>query len=131
MIPRSILTTPRPVPDRRLPAAGGSAAVVLALPVFAAAGWSLGAWALGAALWFAGEALAFGIARLPLGGNNLVTSGVAGIAMTFRVVAVMMVLVGVAATNESLALAAGLLFAAAYSLELALSLLLYFAGGRS
>ncbi len=131
MIPRSMLMTPRPVPSRRLPATAGSLLVLLALPVFAAAGWSLGAWGLGAALWFAGEALAFGIARLPLGANNLVSSGLVGVAMTFRVVAVMMVLVGVAATNGSLALAAGLLFAAAYSLELALSLLLYFAGTRT
>jgi len=71
MIPRSMLTTPRPVPDRRLPAAAGSLAVLLGLPVFAAAGWSLGAWGLGAALWFAGEVVAFGIARMPLGANNL------------------------------------------------------------
>ena len=131
MMPRSILATPRPVPSRRLPTAAGSLVVLLALPLFAAAGWPLGAWGLAAALWLAGEALAFGIARLPLGMNTLVSSGFVGIAMTFRVVAVMMVLVGVAATNESFALAAGLLFAAAYSLELALSLLLYFTGSKT
>ena len=128
---RSILATPRPVPSRLLPSAAGSLVVVLALPVFAAAGWSLGAWGLAAALWLAGEALAFGIARLPLGMNSLVSSGVVGITMTFRVVAVMMVLVGVAATSESFALTAGLLFAAAYSLELAVSLVLYFTGNKT
>lgn len=130
-MPRSILATPRPVPSRRLPAAAGSIVVLLALPLFAAAGWSLGAWGLAAALWCAGEVIAFGIARLPLGMSSLVSSGLVGIAMTFRVVAVMMVLVAVAATNGSLALAAGLLFATAYSFELAVSLLLYFAGGKA
>jgi hypothetical protein len=131
MIPRSILTTPRPVPSRRLPAAAGSLLVLLAPPVFVAAGWSLAAWALGAALWFAGEAFAFAIGRLPLSLDNLASSGFVGIAMTFRVIVVMVVLIAVAASNGPLALPAGLLFVAAYSLELALSLLLYFGGERA
>ncbi len=130
MIPRSILTTPRPVPSRRAPSAAGSLVILLALPVFAAAGWSLGAWALAAALWAAGEAFAFAIGRLPLSLNNLVSSGFVGVAMTFRVIVVMVVLIAVAASNESLALPAGLLYIAAYSLELALSLLLYFGSKR-
>ena len=130
MIPRSILTTPRPVPSRRLPAAAGSLVVLLALPVFAAAGWRLGGWGLGAALWFAGEAFALVIARLPLSLNNLASSGFVGVAMTFRVIVVMVVLIAVAASDTALALPAGLLFIAAYSLELALSLLLYFGGEK-
>ncbi len=105
--------------------------MLLALPLFAAAGWSLKAWGLAAGLWVAGEVVAFGIGRLPLGASSLLSSGIAGIAMTFRVVAVMMVLVAVAVSNGSLALAAGLTFAAAYSCELALSLLLYFTGSRA
>ena len=131
MIPRSIMMTPRPMPSRRLPAAAGSLVVLLGLPLFALAGWSLRAWGLAAALWFAGEVFAFGIARLQLGLSNLVSSGLMGIAMTFRVVAVMMVLIAVAVTNGPLALAAGLLFAAAYSLELMLSLLLFFGGSKT
>ena len=123
---RPILSTPRPVPSRRLPSTAGSLLVVLALPVFATSGWSLGAWGLAAALWVAGEGLAFAIARLPLSLNNLVSSGLVGFAMTLRVIVVMFVLVAVAVSNGSLALHAGLLYVAAYSVELAFSLLLYF-----
>ena len=123
-----MLSTPRPVPDRRWPAAAGTLVVLLALPVFLAAGWSLAAWGLAAALWAGGEALAFALGRLPLGLDNLAASGMAGIGMTFRVIAVMIVLIAVAATNEELAVPAAALFVAAYTLELALSLVTYFAG---
>lgn len=128
LIPRSLLETPRPAPSRRLPAAAGSLVVLLALPVFAAAGWPVSAWGLAAALWFAGEAFAFAVGRLPLSLNNLVSSGVVGVAMTFRVIVVMVVLIAIAASDKGLALPAGLLYVAAYSLELALSLVLYFGG---
>ena len=130
MTPKALLATPRPVPSRRLPAAAASLLVVLALPVFLAAGWRLGAWVLGASLWFAAEAFAFAIGKMPVGYRNLVSSGFVGVAMTFRVIIVIAVLIGVTASDKSLALPAGLLFLAAYSLELALSLVLYF-GGRS
>lgn len=122
-----IFSTPRPVPNRRWPAAAGTLVVLLALPVFLAAGWSLAAWGLAAALWAGGELLAFALGRLPLGLDNLAASGMAGIGMTFRVIAVMVVLIAVAATNEELAVPAAALFIAAYTLELALSLVTYFA----
>jgi hypothetical protein len=125
---RQALTTPRPVPSRTLPAAAGSLLVLGALPVFAVAGWSLAAWGLAAALWFAGEGFAFAIGRLPLSLGNLVSSGFVGVAMTFRVIIVMVVLIAVAASHSSLALPAALVFVAAYSLELALSMILYFGG---
>ena len=127
---RGILTTPRPVPSRRLPALVSTLVVLLALPVFVAAGWSIGAWALAASLWVGGEALAFLLGRLPIGLNSLASSGVVSIAMTFRVIAIMVVLIAVAASNEGLAVPAAALFIAAYSLELALSLALYFVGSR-
>jgi hypothetical protein len=126
LLPRSILETPRPAPSRTLPAIVASVLVVAALPVFIAAGWSVGGWALGASLWFAGEAMAFAIGRLPMSLNNLVSSSFVGVAMTFRVIAVMVVLLIVANSNRDLALSAALLFIVAYSLELGLSLLLYF-----
>jgi len=126
-----IFGTPRPVPDRRWPAAAGTLLVLLALPVFIAAGWSLSAWGLAAALWAGGELLAFALGRLPLGLDNLAASGMAGIGMTFRVIAVMVVLIAVAATNEELAVPAAALFIAAYTLELALSLVTYFAGRQA
>ena len=127
---RPILSTPRPVPSRRLPAAAGSLLVLLALPVFAVTGWPLRAWGLAAALWVAGEGFALAVARIPLSLNNLVSSGLVGVAMSLRVIVVMFVLVAVAVSNGSLALHAGILYAAAYSVELAFSLLLYF-GNKS
>lgn len=126
-----IFSTPRPIPDRRWPALGGTLLVLLALPVFLAAGWSVSAWGLAAALWAGGELLAFALGRLPLGLDNLAASGMAGIGMTFRVIAVMVVLIAVAATNEELAVPAAALFIAAYTLELALSLVAYFAGRQA
>ena len=108
----------------------GAGVVVLALPVFLAAGWSLSGWALAAALWAAGEGVAFAVARVPLGVDNLAASGVAGVGMTFRAMAVMIVLLIVATQHRHVALAAGLVYIAAYSLELALSLVSYFGGRR-
>ncbi|MEX2212090.1 MAG: hypothetical protein WD689_10060 [Gaiellaceae bacterium] len=127
----SIFTTPRPMPDRRWPALAGTLVVLLALPVFLAAGWPFASWGLAAALWTGGQALSFALGRVPLGLDNLAASGMAGIVMTFRVIAVMAVLIAVAATNEELAVPAALLFVAAYTLELALSLVSYFAGSRA
>ena len=124
-----ILSTPRPVPDRRWAALAGTLVVLLGLPVFLAAGWSLASWGLAAALWAGSEALAFALGRIPLGLDNLAASGMAGIGMTFRVIAVMVVLIAVAVRNEELAVPAAALFIAAYTVELGLSLLVYF-GGR-
>ena len=123
-----LLTTPRPVPGRRWPAAAGTLVVLLGLPVFLAAGWPVAAWGLAAGLWAASEALAFLLGRVPLGLDNLAASGMAGIGMTLRVIAVMVVLIAVAVRNEELAVPAGLLFIAAYTVELGVSLLAYFAG---
>ena len=52
-----IFATPRPVPGRLLPALGAAFVLVLALPVFLLAGWSLSGWALGALLWFGLEGI--------------------------------------------------------------------------
>jgi hypothetical protein len=127
---RTVFSTPRPVPSRRIPALAGSALVLVCLPLFIAAGWPLSAWGLAAALWAAGEALAFAVARVPLGVDNLAASGVAGLGMTFRAMAVMIVLLIVATQHRHVALAAGLIYIAAYSLELAFSLAVYFVGSR-
>ena len=44
-------STPRPMPDQKLPFIAGAAVIVLALPVFLAAGWELRGWVIGATLW--------------------------------------------------------------------------------
>ena len=126
MRPSAVFSTPRPLPGRAVPAVAGAAVVALALPVFMIAGWRLDAWLLGAVLWTAAQALGALLARLPLGADNLAASGVVGIGMMFRPVAVMVVAIAVAASDETLGLAAALLYALAYTLELGVSLVTYF-----
>jgi hypothetical protein len=122
----ALFETPRAIPSRRVPALAGGAVVALALPVFLVAGWPLAAWALGAVLWLVAQAFGLLLTRLRLGVGNLAASGVAGIGMMFRPLAVMVVVIAVAASDAELGLAAGLLYALAYTVELALSLTLYF-----
>jgi hypothetical protein len=123
---REVWATPRPVPSRAVPIAASAAPVALALPVFAVAGWPLRGWALAAILWIAAQALGVLLSRLSLGADNLAASGVRGIGMMFRPVAVMVVVIAVAASDAEVGVAAGLLYALAYTLELGLSLLTYF-----
>jgi hypothetical protein len=123
-----LFATPRPLPDLKLPLVAGAAVLLLALPVFAAAGWDLRGWAIGAALWAASRALAAVLTHLRSGMGTLAGSGVVGFGMTFRALAVMIVVVALAATDARLALAVVLLYALAYTLELAVALGLYFSG---
>jgi hypothetical protein len=123
---RDVWATPRPIPSRLVPIASGAAVIALALPVFAVAGWPLRGWALGAILWLGAQAIGLLLSRLSLGADNLAASGVRGVGMMFRPVAVMVVVIAVAASNPEVGVAAGLLYALAYSLELGLSLLTYF-----
>ena len=60
--------------------------------------------------------------------GNLAGSGVVGFGMTFRALAVMVVVIALAATDPQLALAVTLLYALAYTLELGVSLAIYFSG---
>ncbi len=129
MIPRSILTTPRPLPGRRLPLLTGGAVVLLALPIFLIAGWRVSGWGLGAVLWVASEGLGYLLSRLRLGMGNLAGSGVVAFGMMFRAIAVMVVVVAVAVSDARLALAAALVYALAYTFELGVSIVAYFGGG--
>jgi hypothetical protein len=118
-------TTPRPAPSVLLPVIAGSAAIVLALPIYLVAGWRLSAWLLAATLWVAGQAFGFLLVRLRSIGN-LAASGVAAVGMMARAVTVMIVIFIVAVSDPSLALAAALTYAFAYTVELLLSLVSYF-----
>lgn len=122
----AMFETPRAVPSRLLPALAAAGVIVLALPVFLAAGLPLGGWVLAAVLWLAGELLALLLTRLGVGADKLAASGVVGIGMTMRSVAVGVVLIAVAATDARLGLSAALLYAIAYTLELGVSLATYF-----
>jgi hypothetical protein len=126
-----VFSTPRPVPPRVLPIVAGGAVIGLALPIFVLAGWPIQGWALAAVLWVAAQGLGLLLTRFRLGADSLAASGVVGIGMSFRAIAVMVVVIAVAATNAELGLAAGLLYAFAYTLELAVSLVLYFGGSST
>jgi hypothetical protein len=126
-----MLSTPRPVPGRRLPALAGAGVVVLALPVFLVAGFPLAGWALAAVLWAAGEALGLYLARLPLGADHLASSGLVALAHSFRGIAVMIALLAVTVANKPVGVAAVAVYGLAYTLSLGVSLLEYFGGEAS
>jgi hypothetical protein len=121
-----VFETPRPVPGRLVPALAGTAVVVLALPVFAAAGWPLRGWLLAGTLWIAGQLFALLLTRLPLGTGNLAAAGMRGIGTSFRAMAIGIPLVAVTVADERIGLAAAVLYALAFSVELAVSLVEYF-----
>ena len=123
--------TPRPLPNRTAPILAGGAVIALALPVFLLAGWPLAGWGLAAVLWAGAQAIALLLTRLKLGAGNLAASGVVGFGMTFRAVAVMIVVIAVAVSDARLGLSAAVLYALAYTLELAVGLGSYFAGGKA
>lgn len=121
-----VFSTPRPVPGRRAPALAGAAVIVLGLPVFLVGGFPLGGWGLAAVLWLAGEALSLWLNRIPTGADNLRKSGMVALAMSFRGIGVMVVLLAVTVANKGLGVSAVVLYALAYSLTLGVSLLEYF-----
>jgi hypothetical protein len=123
-----VFSTPRPVPGRRAPALAGAGVVALALPVFLVGGFPIAGWALAAVLWAAGEALGFWLARIPIGADHLRKSGMVAVAMSFRGIAAMVVLLAVTVANKHVGVAAVAVYALAYSLSLAVSLLEYFSG---
>jgi hypothetical protein len=124
----SLLSTPRPEPSKLLPAAGGALVLALALPVFLIAGWSVAGWALGAVLWIGVRALGVLLDRMRPSVDGPASSGLLAFGLLFKSLAVLVVLVAVAASQPSLALAATVVFALAYTAELGLSLAAYFGG---
>jgi hypothetical protein len=121
-----VFSTPRPAPGRRVPTLAGAAVVVLGLPVFIVGGFPLGGWALAAVLWAAGEVLSVWLARIPTGADDLKKSGLVALAMSFRGIGVIVVLLAVTVANRGVGISALVLYALAYSLSLGVSLLEYF-----
>jgi hypothetical protein len=101
---------------------------VLALPVFLVGGFPLAGWALAAALWAAGEALGVWLARIPTGADHLGRSGMVAVAMAFRGIGVMVVLLAITVADREIGVAAVIVYALAYTLSLGISLLEYFGG---
>ncbi len=123
-----MFSTPRDVPDSRLPALGGTVVVVLALPVFAVAGWRLGAWAIAAGLWVVYQVIGLLLERLPLGAGNLAAAGVVAFGRMLRAVGLVSILIVIAVSNSGLGLPAAIVYALAFTVELGLSLVVYFGG---
>ncbi len=124
-------STPRPVPNRRIPTITGAVVVALALPVVLIGGWSVEGWVLAAVLWAGAELLGVWLARLPLGADNLKMSGLVALTMAWRGIAVMVILLIVTAANKPVGVCAVAVYAAAYTLSLAVSLVEYFTGEPS
>jgi peptidoglycan/LPS O-acetylase OafA/YrhL len=123
-----IFSTPRPVPNRLAPAIAGATVIVLALPVFAVAGWPLAAWALAAVLWLAAQVFAFVLTRLAGDTDNLAAAGMRGIGTTSRGLLVGIPLVAVTVADERVGIAAAGVYALAFTVELAVGLASYFGG---
>ena len=121
-----VFETPRPVPRRLVPALAGTAVVVLALPVFVAAGWPLRGWVLAATLWLAGQLFALLLTRLPLGTGNLAAAGMRGIGTSSRALLIGIPLVAVTIADERVGMAAAAVYVIAFTVELAVSLVEYF-----
>jgi hypothetical protein len=109
-----------------MPALAGGTVVALALPIFLLAGWPVAGWALGAVLWAGGQLIGLLLTRIRAGATNVAASGVLGVGMMFRSVAVMIVVIAVATSDATLAVSAAAVYALAYTLELALSVVTYF-----
>lgn len=124
-LPR-LVTNPRPVPGRLVPALAGTSVVLLALPLFLVAGWPLEGWLLAAVLWLVGEALAALLTRLPLDPGNLAAAGMRGIGTSFRGFAAGVALVAVTIADQQVGVAALAVYGLAFTLELAVSMLAYF-----
>jgi hypothetical protein len=124
----SVFATPRPVPEGKVPALGGTAVVVVALPVFLVAGWSLGAWAIAAALWAAYQAIGLLLRRVQLGSDNLAAAGLVAFGRMTRAVALVAILIAVAVADSGLGFPAAIVYGLAFTVEFALSLLAYFGG---
>ena len=123
-----VFSTPRPVPNRRIPTITGAVVVALALPVVLIGGWSVKGWALAAVLWVAAELVGIWLARLPTGADHLKMSGLVALTMAWRGIAVMVILLIVTAANKPVGVCAVAVYAAAYTLSLAVSLVEYFSG---
>lgn len=121
-----IFSTPRSVPSRLAPTVAGGLVILLALPVFAVAGWPLEGWVFAAVLWVAAEVFALVLARLPGGADNLAAAGMRGIGTTSRALLVGIPLVIVTVSDESVGIAAAGLYAVAFTVELAVGLVTYF-----
>ena len=129
-MPSALFSTPRPEPGHLLPALGGAAIVLLALPVFLVAGWRLAGWGLAAVLWVAVHTIDVLLRRSKAQTANLAASAVQAFGLFFKSIGLLVVLIAALAASPHLAVAAALTYALAYTFEFGLSLATYFGASR-
>jgi len=129
-MPSALFSTPRPEPGHLLPALGSGLIVLLALPLFLVAGWSIAGWALAAVLWVAVHAIDLLLRRAKPPTDTLAASGVQAFGLLFKLVGLLVVLVAALVASPHIAVAAALTYALAYTFELGLSLATYFGATR-
>jgi len=129
-MPSALFSTPRPEPGHLLPALGGGAVLLLALPVFLLAGWDVAGWGLAAVIWVAVHAIDVVLRRARPERDSLAASGVQAFGLFFKSVGLLVVLVAAVAASPDLAIGAALTYALAYTFELGLSLATYFGATR-
>jgi hypothetical protein len=116
------------VPASRVPSIGGTAVVVLALPVFLVADWRLAAWVIAAVLWAAYLLIGGLLGRVPTGSGHLAAAGFVAVVRMGRAVLLVGTLIVIAVSSSSLGLPAAAVYGLAVTVEFVLSLLAYFAG---
>jgi hypothetical protein len=129
-MPSALFSTPRPEPGHLLPALGSALVVLIALPVFLLAGWSVAGWGLAAVLWVAVHAIDLVLRRAKAQTGNLAASGVQAFGLFFKSIGLLVILIAALAASPHLAVAAALTYALAYTFELGLSLMTYFGAAK-
>ena len=123
----SVFSTPRDEPNHLLPAACGTAVLLLLLPVFLILGWNIAGWGLATVLWLGLHGIDFLLARLRNDANGGVrNSGMQAFGLLFKTLALLVVLFAALAKSHDVALTAGLTYGLAYTFELGFSLASYF-----
>jgi hypothetical protein len=102
--------------------------IVVALPVFIIAGWSLEAWAIAAGLWAIYQAIGFLLHRVELGSDNLAAAGVVALGRMTRAAGLMGILIAIAIADAGLGLPAAVVYGIAFSVEFGMSMAAYFGG---
>jgi hypothetical protein len=125
-MPSEMFATPRPIPSALIPAAGGTAVVMLALPVFLVGGWPMASWGIAAGLWAVFLLIGYLLEHLPLGMDSLTSAGVVAIGRMLRAGGLVGVLIIITVKDSELGFPAAIVYALAFSVEFGLSLLAYF-----
>ena len=123
----SVFSTPRDEPNHLLPAACGTAVILLLLPVFLILGWNIAGWGLAAVLWLGLHGIDFLLARLrndPNGGVR--NSGMQAFGLLFKTLALLVVMFAALSKSHEVVLTAAVTYGLAYTFEFGFSLTSYF-----